>query len=560
MKKYIFISFLTLSSLISFSSCDDFFDLKTPPEFPYSSPEDFEMAVLGAYNSGFNGNTIGWENIYGIDLALDFIGSDLSRYVGSIHSFPHIELNERKYTTPISSKLDGPYLNAYRTIACCCAALDFVEEKDNDPFPFVDKETYELNVKRVIGELHFLRAFSYFFLVRQFHPPYAPDGDNSFKKLPLRKKMSGSLEQSLNPQGATTQEIYDFIVEDLEKAKDFLPEKFVEGMDASYQYGRVNKYTAEAILARVYMMMGRFDQSAGAGNALENLNDIIENSSYDLEKDPISSFNRSITNYTTPNKEIIWEIFSANKEMRTYTPSAMSHYSKCGIFRTDNTSGTGGRGKNYDFNSWGQYSLNNTYLKKRLKWLTDVEIDEELTQTAKNDKRYVQLYYFLYKYTDPVSPKDTIHLSSKATGGADKEKHSTIWVDKHYRGSDARRQNIPVIRFAEVLLNRAVILLKKGDKKGAADDLDRITKRAWNGPANDYVSVTTSNITEEMLENEYIKELAGEGVWLIYLQSMRKPIPPGDHVNNGGVTGPQIDAPYKQMYWPTPASEDLFGN
>jgi hypothetical protein len=236
----------------------------------------------------------------------------------------------------------------------------------------------------------------------------------------------------------------------------------------------------------------------------------------------------------------------------------MSHFSKCGIFRSDNSSGTGGRGKNYDFNSWTQYSMNNQYLKKRLKWITDVDQDEELTQTAKDDKRYVQLYYFLYKYTDPVSGKDTIHLSAKCTGGADKEKHSTIWIDKFYRGSDARRQNVPVVRFAEILLNRATILFRKGDLVGSANDLNRITLRAWNGKASDYIPVTSTNITEEMLENEYIKEMAGEGTWLMHLQSLRKPIPPGDHVDNGGVTGPQINPPYSEMYWPRPASEDLF--
>lgn len=544
--------------MIAITSCSDFFELQTPPEFPYSTPEDFEMAAIGAYNSAFNYKTIGWENIYGIDLALDFIGSDLSRYVGSIQSFPHAELNERKYTSPIPSKLDPAFLNAYRTIACCCSALDFVEAKNNDPFPFIDKVNYDLNVKRIIGELHFLRAYAYFFLVRQFHPPYNPGGDNSFTKLPLRKNMAANLEQSLNPKGASTEEIYNFIVEDLEKAKLFLPNRFEEGMSLSYKYGRANKFTAEAILARVYMMMGKFDETSGAGNALENLNDIIQNGGYDLESNPISCFNRSTTNYTTPNKEIIWEIFSANKTQLTYTPSAMSHFSKCGIFRSDNSSGTGGRGKNYDFNSWTQYSMNNQYLKKRLKWITDVDQDEELTQTAKNDKRYVQLYYFLYKYTDPVSGKDTIHLSAKATGGADKEKHSTIWIDKFYRASDARRQNVPVIRFAEVLLNRATILFKKGDLDGSANDLNRITLRAWNGKASEYIPVTSANITEEILENEYIKEMAGEGTWLMHLQSLRKPIPPGDHIDNGGVTGPQVNAPYSEMYWLTPASEDLF--
>lgn len=542
------------------ASCNDFFELQTPPEFPYKSPSDFEMSAIGAYNSAFNYKAIDWENIYGIDLALDFIGSDLSRYVGSIHSFPHSAINERKYSTPIADKLDGPYLNAYRTIACSSSALDFVKAKNNDPFPFADKVMYDLNVKRIIGELHFLRAYSYFFLVRQFHPAYNPGGDNSFKKLPLRKNMAANLEQSLNPQGASTQEIYDFIVEDLEAAKTFLPERFVDGMFLTYKYGRVTKFTAEAILARVYMMMGRFDERSGAGNALENLNNIVLNGGFELEKNPLSCFNRAANNYTLPNKELIWEIFAANKTLEAFTPAAMTHFSKCGMFRSDNSAATGGRGKNFDLNSWTQYSMNNSYLKKRLKWISDVPQDEQLTDIAKNDKRYVQLYYFLYKFTENVSGKDTMHLSAKVTGGANKEQHSTIWVDKFYRASDARRQNVPAVRYAEVLLHRATILFNKGDKAGAAADLNKITLRAWNGTVADYVPVTAATITDEMLENEYIKEMAGEGTWIMYLQSLRKPIPAGDHVENGGATGTLIEAPYSNMYWPIPASENLFIN
>lgn len=558
MKRLKFLYIIIFTSVLTNTSCDDYFELKTPPESPFNSVEDFEMSLLGAYNNAFmNGE---WSNIYGIDLALDFTVSDLARYVGSIQSFPAVEVNGRKFNTSIPEKLDEPYLNAYRTIASCGSALDFVEASNNDPFPYADETTYSLNVKRIIGELHFLRAYSYFFLVRQFHPPYNPEGENNFKKLPLRKSMSANLEQSLNPQGATTAEIYDFIVRDLEKAKTFLPEKYIDGMSLSYKHGRVNKYTAEAILARVYMMMGLFDENSGSGNALENLNDIIENGNYDLETNPLSCFNRSTNNYSVNNQEIIWEIFASNQTINSFTPAQMSHFSKCGMFRTNNTNGVGGRGKNYDFNSWTQYSMNNTYLKKRLKWLTDVSLDEELTDIAKKDKRYLQLYYFLYKYTDNVGGRDTIHLSARCTGGADKEKHSTIWVDKFYRGKDARKQNIPAVRFAEILLNRAIILYKKGDLSGAAYDLNRITLRAWNGSSVDYQPVTASNITEEMLENEYIKEMAGEGTWIMHLQSLRRPIPPGDNTENGGEVGAEILPPYSNMFWPIPASEELFNN
>lgn len=545
-------------------SCNDYFTISTPPKADaFVSIKNFELTALGAYNSAFlldGWNGIDWTNIYGYDVVLDFCTSDLARYVGNIHVFPHVINNDRLFSQPYMDKLDGPYLNAYRTIACCNSTLDYVNSMNGDPFPFANKTDNDLNVKRIIGELHFMRAYAYFFLVRTFHPPYNPGGDNSFRKLVLRKTMAASMDEALSPQRGTTQEIYDFIVSDLEKAKTLLPEHYTTGMNPGYQYGRANRYVAEAILARVYMMMGRMDEAAGIGNALENLNDIIDNGGYDLENEPFSCFNRGTDKYTLANKEIIWELFAANNPSRGgSTPAAMSHFSKCGMFRAGTSAG---RGKENNMNAWMQYSLNNNYLKKKLNWITDVPQDEQLTDIAKNDKRYKQLYFFYYKYNAAVGGKDSMYLKSTCLAGCDKEQHSTIWIDKHYRALDARSQNTPIVRFAEILLHRAAILLKKGDKSGAARDLDRIAKRAWAGDLSQYNAITENNITEDRLTTEYIKELAGEGTWQIYLHSMRMPIPQGDHKDNYWFTEdhPELTIlpPYSNQYWPIPASEDLF--
>lgn len=563
MKKYInYIHALIL--LLTLNACNDFFELQVPPQpSAFQSVSNFELTAMGAYNAAFtndNYNEIGWDNIYGYDVVLDYCSSDLARYVGSIHNFPHIINNDRSFSQPFGSKLDVPYLSAYRAIGVCNSTLDYVGANDGNPFPIATQKDNDLNVKRVIGELHFMRAFSYFFLVRTFHPNYVPGGDNSFKKIALRKTMASDLDQALSPVRGSTQEIYDFIVADLEKAKTLLPERFAEGMNPGYKYGRANKYVAEAILARVYMLMGRFDSSSGAGNALENLNDIIDKGGYDLEPEPYSNFNRGTDNYATANKEIIWELFAAVKPAHnSYTPSAMTHFSKCGMFRVGQS---GGRSViEFSQNSWGQYSLNNSYLKKKLKWITDVPIDEEPTDIAKNDKRFNQLYYFYYKYDPAAGRKNITNLKSDCQNGCDKEKHSTIWVDKHYRALDARNQNTPIVRYAEILIHKAAILLKNGDKVGAAKELDKITKRAWAGAPSAYVPVTDATITDEMLTTEYIKELAGEGTWMIYLHAFKKPIPQGDHKDNYWmVDKPELAIlpPYSNQYWPIPASEDLF--
>ena len=54
--------------------------------------------------------------------------------------------------------------------------------------------------------------------------------------------------------------------------------------------------------------------------------------------------------------------------------------------------------------------------------------------------------------------------------------------------------------------------------------------------------------------------MAGEGTWIMHLQSLRRPIPPGDNTENGGEVGAEILPPYSNMFWPIPASEELFNN
>lgn len=556
-------------SLLLFSviSCDNdkFFELERPPEFPWQNVAEFERAAIGAYNAIFVAED--WNNPIGCDVVMDFTISDLSRFViGSVHGFPDAIINERRFGVA-NSKVDPAWINCYRAIGVANSAIELIEKNGGNPFPNATLDDFNNNVKRIHGELRFLRAYAYFFLVRYYHPPYVKGQDNSFKAIPFREKMAGSMEECLNPGEATTQEIYDFIVRELIQAKELLPEGYTSAMNQAYKYGRANKYVASAYLMRVYLMMGNFQ------DAKKECDYIIDqsNGKYDLEKDLLPTFSRSWDNYQEENKEIIWELFAANQLGYTYTPAAFSHFTKCGMFAFDNVGSRGrylkdangelildanGKPQGWNMGGWCQYSMSHDVLINRLNWF---DSKFELTDRAKRDKRVNQVYCYMLGYKANVNIdlcEDSLYLSQSWQAG---ETKPTLWIDKYYRGKEARKHNTPLIRFSEILLTRSIIRFKAGDKQGAADDLNRVRKRAWSSLAGETFEesdwfATVATLTEDDIHNERIAELAGEGFWINYLQAMGLTIKKGDH---GGL-GNDINPPYSNMYWPMPADEVRF--
>jgi hypothetical protein len=104
-----------------------------------------------------------------------------------------------------------------------------------------------------------------------------------------------------------------------------------------------------------------------------------------------------------------------------------------------------------------------------------------------------------------------------------------------------------MLRLAEMYLTRATLRFKEGDKAGAAEDLNMVRNRAGLG------NISSSAITELDIENERIKELAGEHAdRLLYLIAMRKTIGIGDR--DPSKYAP-IQPPYSDYYWQIPLIE-----
>lgn len=88
--------------------------------------------------------------------------------------------------------------------------------------------------QQAAGQAHFIRGFSYFFLTQLYG------------RLPLQTTPEVQFDLKRSP----VQEVYNLIVSDLQKAEEFLPDKW------NNQPGRANKGAAKAVLAKVYLTMG----------------------------------------------------------------------------------------------------------------------------------------------------------------------------------------------------------------------------------------------------------------------------------------------------------------
>ena len=132
----------------------------------------------------------------------------------------------------ITNPARGYWENAYKTIRY---ANYFIQELPN----FADNFTVD-QVTELDAEAHFLRAYTYFALVKRYGGVPIIKTTQSFPQQ--------SLEELQVPRN-TEQEVYDFIAEDLDIA--------INGMsEQSSMQGRANKYVAAAFKSRAMLFAG----------------------------------------------------------------------------------------------------------------------------------------------------------------------------------------------------------------------------------------------------------------------------------------------------------------
>ena len=210
-----------------------------------STVEGLEAALTGVYNPNFNAFGHGFNTAE--VLAVLMGGDDLTTHPGlnkapfrQMDLFNVDALNQRS-----TNFWRGRYFTIYRA--------------NNIINNYHLAEGNQTTINHIAGEAYFLRAISYYWLVRLYG------------NIPLITQSSVS-EDVLDVGTVPPAEIYELIIADLKKAEELLP---VEKRDP----GRPCQGSAKAFLADVYLTMGGWpinDQSKYA-MAAEKAKEVIDN-------------------------------------------------------------------------------------------------------------------------------------------------------------------------------------------------------------------------------------------------------------------------------------------
>ncbi|WP_304066992.1 RagB/SusD family nutrient uptake outer membrane protein [Pedobacter glucosidilyticus] len=219
--KKLLIYFL-LSSAILFQSCEKFLQedprsLVTPDKF-FRTPADAVAAVNGVYVALLKSEVISNQNFFVSELTAD------DAFYAGTPVFERDQLNLLTFDEK-STYFRDVWANRYRAIS-----------RANEILLYVNSSNAGALADRVRAEACFLRAFSYFDLVRWF-------GD-----VPLVTKVVSDPF----PAKTSLSIVYDQIIEDLKYAEQYLDDKYAY-MDPNG--GRVTKAAAKGLLGKVYLTM-----------------------------------------------------------------------------------------------------------------------------------------------------------------------------------------------------------------------------------------------------------------------------------------------------------------
>ncbi len=224
---------LLIALLLGATSCEDFLKEEptsfiNPATF-FKTPADAEAAVVAGYDfyGGFNAATFGWWR----DFVFEAIHDDfIVRPLGNANN-----VNEQavyRDFNPATDNLFQVYNSFFEGMNTFAVTVDGISGMDD----FQNKNT-------LIAEAKFLRAFSYFVLVRLYG------------RVPLIEKTLLANEVESIPRSSSTDEIYALIISDLEAGVEELWEE-------APAPGRATKWAAMALLAKVHLTRQNWNEAA----------------------------------------------------------------------------------------------------------------------------------------------------------------------------------------------------------------------------------------------------------------------------------------------------------
>jgi hypothetical protein len=250
---------------VFFASCEDKLDIEPQQSMSESTTLSTEAGVkgilVGGYATAASGNLFGGINL----VCAELLGTD--NEMGFYGTFNDLKQMYNKKIFSDNGYVNSIYSANYEIINASNTVVENIAVI-KDP----------IKQQTMIGEASFLRSLAYFDLVRSYAKPYEFGQTNSQLGVVIRTNAIYDFSADLSKERSSVEEVYKLIIDGLNLAYTNLPAK--NGYYA-------NKYSAKALLARVYLQQGNHVAARDAAN------DVITNGGFSLAPKYADAFNRN---------------------------------------------------------------------------------------------------------------------------------------------------------------------------------------------------------------------------------------------------------------------------
>lgn len=454
--KYVLTAVLSAALL---SSCSDFLDPQsegTPTTTQYFVNDNQAIDAIDAlyapiHQEGLFGREIFWEQ----GAACDVVWGRTRGYS---------DLATFRYTGD-ESPLKTTYSNFQQILSRSNWVIEKLLEKQKSK-TLTDVET------RSLGEAYFMRGFSHFWIA------YRYGTDKQGVPFTRYEDYPGGYDNSIPKQQASVVDNYKYIIEDMDNAIKYLPKFEQYGAD---DRGRAHKAAAVAYKAKVYAYWATWDKSQW-NNVIAMVNSLESDYGRDLAPEFDDVFSSDFSNFWT--KEYLFGIAGTGGDTPggSEFPGVILENKGWGIYN-----GWGQNKPSYDiYEEMVKDGEGNARIKRSL-----LEYGQEFQFFGETRRFYstsdIESGFMINKYMDAFKYENADKAGYVSTNGD--------WP--------TARVNMPLIRFAEMLLFRAEAYLATGHADKAATDLNRIRTRS-------HLTPLTGNATWTDLYHERRCELAFE--------------------------------------------------
>lgn len=226
--------------LLLFTGCQDFLDIRPEGTVPstgmdHTKSENIFLPVSAAYASLRDGNVHAFAYIGAFEITSD--NADKGSSPGDNPEM--LQIDQFTYT-PSNGLISALWTGYFNVVS---AANNAIQEMPLFEAAMLNEDN-KAYTRQCAGEAKTIRAYAYFNLTRMFG------------KVPLIDSSMTSEQLAAQPQ-ASTSVLYDFIEKDLQEAIEVLPASF-----SKEWAGRITKYTAMALKAKVHMYQNEWDSVA----------------------------------------------------------------------------------------------------------------------------------------------------------------------------------------------------------------------------------------------------------------------------------------------------------